>query len=796
MFRLNLKIAWRNLWKNKGYTFINIAGLSIGLASCMLIFIFINYQMSFDKDFKNEDKIYRIVTNWSYPGYNEFQKGVPIPVIASSRNEIAGFEKVAGILERGGMIHVKDVSGNDLIKSKEVVYYAEPEFFDIFDMYWVFGIPKQALAEPNTAALSEGMAKKLFGSTSNAVGKSFTYNNTNLKITGVFKDRPVNSSFHLNIVISFRTFSGSTNAVDWTGVNSSMECYVLLKKGMKAADLDEQLAHFNKTHYQDKGAPGKQANVLQPLNDIHFNADYGNFAESSITKKDIYGLAVIGLFLILTACINFINLATAQSIGRSKEVGVRKVMGSRRKELVLQFLTETFVTTVIAMLVACVLTEMTLPLMKHLFKEDISFSLFRQPEIFAFIGILIVLVSFLAGFYPALVMSGFSPALAIKNRVIANSGNLSLRKVLVVLQFAITIILIISTLVIMKQMQYFREKPLGFASDAVSLIDMPSDSLSRLKYNTFRERVMQVPGVAMVSFCKMAPLSDQVRTSDFSYNGKRNTEFEIRNYKADENYLGLFDLKLVAGKVFNKAEVTSGCIVNETFLKKMNISDPQEVIGKILNVNESDKVITGVVKDFNDKSLKETISPLVIYPEKEAYDAVAVKIDSKQLVPAMKMINRLWNNTYPNYIYDADFVEDSIAGYYENERITGTLFNVFTGVIIFISFIGLFGLISFVATQRTREVAIRKVLGASTFELVKMLNSSFLVMVLIANLVAWPIAYLFTSYWLAGFAYRIDLSIWPFVLAFVISILIALITTSIKSYRTATGKTIDALKYE
>lgn len=796
MLRLNLKIAWRNLWKNKGYTLINVAGLSIGMASCMLIFIFIHYQLSFDQDYKNEGRIYRFVTNWKYPGYDDFSKGIPVPLIAAARNELPGVEKVGAIFNRGGIIQVKDAAGNDIIKSHEPVYYTEPDFFDIINIQWLFGKPHQALSEPNTLALSESTAHRFFGSTTNAIGKSILFGNkTALKVTGIFKDNPQNSSFPLKIVISYQTFN-SKKFVNWDGVNSAMECYVLLKKGVSPADMEGQLAQFNKKHYQDKKITGNQTNALQALRDVHFDSRYGNFSGSAITKKEVYGLGIIGLFLMLTACINFINLATAQAINRSKEVGIRKVMGSKRGQLVIQFLTETLAITSMAMLIACVLTELALPGLQGLFKEQISFHLFGQPAMFVFMGLLVILTSFLAGFYPAMVISGFSPVLAIKNKVSVNTGGLNLRKVLVVVQFTITIILIIGTLVIMRQMEYLRQKPLGFNANAVAMVDIPTDSLSQSKYNTFKERVLQIPGVKNISFCQTAPLSVDINTSEFSYDGRKNKDFELRNTKGDERYIDLFDLKLIAGTAFKKSDSTSGGVVNETFLKKMNISDPQSVIGKILNANGMNMPITGVVKDYNDQSLRANISPIVIYAQKGEYYSVAIKLDSKQLMPVMKKVNALWSSTYPNAVYNAAFLNDSINSYYENERITGALFKIFAGVIIFISFIGLFGLISYIATQRSREVAIRKVLGASTLQLIRMLNGAFLIMVFFANLVAWPLAYLFVSHWLSGFAYRIELSIWPFTVAFFISMVITLVTVSIRSYRTAVVNTIDALKSE
>lgn len=617
----------------------------------------------------------------------------------------------------------------------------------------------------------------------------------NLLVTGVFKDIPKNSSLPLEIVISYETFN-SKKFINWDGVNSAMECYVLLKKGLTPADLEAPIARFNKNHYQNQQILGNQENKLQSLADIHFNDKYGSFAESSITRKEIYGLSLIGLFLILTACINFINLATAQAVNRSKEVGVRKVMGSERKQLVIQFLTETFSITLIALLIACVITELSLPAMENLFKGKVELSLFSDPIIFLFMAVLVITISFLAGFYPAIVISNFNPVLAIKNKISINSNGLNLRKVLVIFQFSISIILIIGTLVIMKQMKYLRETPLGFNPDAVALVNLPSDSLSQLKYSSFKERLLKITGIENVSFCQGAPLSNDITTSDFSYDGKKNQDFELRNSKADENYIELFGLKLIAGKVFKKSDTINGCVVNETFLKKMNISDPEQAIGKELITNGYKMPITGVVKDYNDLSLQQNISPIAIYPQKGEYYTAAIKMNSQELMQSMKDIESLWNENYPNSIYNVNLLNDEMQNYYENERITGMIFNISTMVILSISFIGLFGLISFVAVQRTKEVAIRKVLGASTTELVNLLNSSFMTMVLIANLLAWPLAYLFVSHWLSGFAYRIQLNIWPFCFASLISALITLLTISIKSYQTAKGNPVRALKYE
>ena len=797
MFKLNLKIALRNLWKYKGYTAINIFGLSIGLASCILIFIFVRYETSYDKDFANGDRIYRVVTSWRYADGNGFSSaGVPSPLAPALRNDFSQLEKVGAIRHDEGIVKVRALAGKAEIKSSEDVYFTEPSFFEIFNYKWLSGKPQQALIAPNTVVLSEEMANKLFGSWHKAVGNSINLDNKiDYKVTGIFKDNPQNSSFPLKIVISYPSYI-DRNAKDWGSVSSNSECYVLLKKDIEITDLNKPMQQFIKKHIKQDG-PGKQSQSFQALADIHHNEEFTNFADTITPYKQLIGLAIIGVFLLLTACINFVNLATAQAISRGKEVGVRKVMGSRRKQLIVQFLSETTLITFIALLLACVLTELALPGMESLFGANISFSLFGHPIIFVFLLALLLMVSFLAGLYPAMVMSGFSPALAIKNKISAtNIGGMGLRKTLVVVQFAITAILIVSTLFVIKQMSYINDKSMGYNTSAVALISVPQDSLSLLKFNSFKAQLLSNPGVKGVSFNSAAPTANSNNTTSFSYNSSKNADFQVNTKAADQDYFNTFGLELVAGRIFDKSDTTKEFVVNETLLKKLNVKTPSQALGKIIKLWGKQGEIVGVVKDFNNYSLHAPIDPIAIFSYKRNYGNLAIKLNTKNLANTIKGVEALFNTTFPSYVYEAKFLDEEINNYYHTEQVMGTLFKVFAAVVIFISFIGLFGLISFVATQRTKEIAIRKVLGATNLELIKMLNSSFLWMVLIANVVAWPVAYIFISNWLSTFEYRIDLSIWPFVIAMVISMSITLVTVTLRSYRAAKANTIDALKYE
>jgi len=799
MFRLNLKIALRNLWKNRGNTFINITGLSIGMASCILIFIFIRYQLSYDQEFKNKDRIYRVVSYWKYAEGEEFSKGVPQPLIPAMRNDFAVTEDVAAIRRSRGVLLIKDAAGKVRLKTEERTFFVEPEFFKIFDYHWLQGDPRKDLLAPNAVALSEEMAIKLFGDWKSAVGQTISYNGKkDLKVTGVFADLPENNSNPVKIAISYASYE-DRNTKNWGAVADALECYVLLKDGFSAAAFEAPKNAFMKKYYVDEGV-GKEDIFFQPLSEIHKDVRYGNFSNKITGMSEIYGLVVIGVFLMLTACINFINLATAQAVSRSKEVGVRKVMGSRRQELIVQFLTETITLTAIALLLACAITEAALPSLAGLFKEKLSFSLLENPLIFIFMIGLVLLVGFLAGIYPALVMSGFSPALAIKNKVsVSNTGGGAVRKVLVVVQFAITIILITGTLVIINQMKYMREKPLGFNSSAIALPFVPNDSVSVLKFDILKTRIKAIPGVLSVSLCNDAPTSANNSFTNFSYGGKGKPDekFQVSTKSGDEDYFKTFGLQFIAGRGLAKSDTLKEFVVNETLLKKLNITNPEQAIGKIITLGgDYSAPITGVVKDFNNMNLREAITPMVLFSSKRSGEIMSVKMDAHQIPEVMKSVETIWNSYYPDYVFKSSFLDDDIERFYESEKVMGTLFKVFASVIIFIAFIGLFGLISFVAAQRTKEMAIRKVLGASTFELVKMLNTSFVLMVFFANLVAWPVAYIFISKWLAGYTYRIQLSVWPFAAAMCISMIITLLTVSIRSYKAAKTNPVDALKYE
>ena len=611
------------------------------------------------------------------------------------------------------------------------------------------------------------------------------------------KDIPTNSDFPINLVISYQNYYNS-KSTRWNSVNQGHNCYVLAKPGTDMVALQSQLSAFSKKYYDPKD-PLSNTHEFQSFASVHLDERFGTFSTKHYSSGQLTALQIIAAFLLLIACINFINMATAQAVSRSKEVGVRKVLGSSHKQLLFRFLGETFIITLVAIIVACILTEISLPYVGNFLDQPLSFNILRYPVLIVFILGLWVGISLLAGTYPALVVSGFNPINALKNKISSDKvGAFSLRSVLVVVQFSVTLILIISTLIVVKQIDFFKSRPMGFNNRAIVQLTMPEDSLSQLRFESFKQQVLKHTGVEIASYAYNPPsTSSNNYTSFFLNNSPERGNFLICNKPADEDYFKLFGLKLIAGKALSKSDTINGYILNETMLRQLHFKKPEDALGKTLQLNRRAKApIIGVVQNFNNLSLHGEISPVVLYTGKSEYQSLFIKLSPQHMQATIKTIGDDFAAFFPNQIFETSFYDQYIANYYLVEEKTATLLSTFTSIAIFISCFGLFALISFVAVQRTKEMAIRKVLGATTAELVKQLNQSFVKMMLIANLVAWPLAYIFINKWLQTFAYKIELPWQPFIWAGLSSIVILVLTVSLRAYKTAATNPIEALKYE
>ncbi|MFA6609090.1 MAG: ABC transporter permease, partial [Candidatus Paceibacterota bacterium] len=611
MIRNYFKIGWRNLRRNKSYAFINILGLSLGIACSILIFTLVSYHLSFDTFHKNKERIYRLVTEWhdEEKGYSE---AVPSPLAKAFRTEYTFAEKTARVISyNDALIAMKGGSDTKKFEEEEGIAYAEQEFFDIFDYPLVKGNSQNFLANPNSAAITQKLARKYFGD-DDPMGKTIRVNNkTDFLITGILKDIPANTDNQQEIYLSYQNLRDQSKwlATDsnWGGVYSGAHAYVLLKTSATAANVNNALAQLVKKNYE-----GRDKSVwhfrLQALSDIHFNPDFNG----RVNKKYLWAFSLIGMFLIITACVNFINLATAQALNRSKEVGIRKVLGSTPAQLFWQFIAETALITGFALVIALGLAALTLPLVNSLFETEMSLHLTSNMALWFYLLVMGVIVIFLSGSYPGLVLARFQPVLALKSKLSQkNIGDFSLRRILVVTQFAISQMLIIGTIVIASQVNYTKNTDMGFNKDALIMLPVPVNDA--VKIQTLRTRLAGVAGVDKISMCFQAPASNSNNSTGIKFANRPEEEHWSLNMKtADAEYLNTFGVKLVAGRNFFPSDTTREVLVNETFVKKLNLKSPEEVIGKMISANGGgvNAPIVGVVKDFNNYSFHSEIAPL------------------------------------------------------------------------------------------------------------------------------------------------------------------------------------------
>lgn len=786
--------------RNKSYAMINVTGLAVGVAACLLIYLITSYHLSFDNYHTKRDRIVRLFTETGGVGGGR-SAGVPWPVPEGLRQDFPELEKVAGVYGSGGdQITVLDEQNNPGKKFKEQrgFFYAEPAIFDIFDFTWLAGDQKTALSGPDMVVLTKEMAEKYFGNWQNAMGRSIKYDNaTILKVTGVLADPPPTTDIPFRIVASMKTFR-QPNFSDWISIWSGHHCYVLLPENYPASRLSNLMPGFVKKHKPVENQ--KEGFGVQALSDMHFNTTLGVYSRQVFSKDLITTLSLIGLFLLIIACVNFINLATAQAVNRAKEVGVRKVLGSSRRSLITQFLGETLIITLTAVLLATGIAWLVVPGVNNLLQIQVSRHFFSSLTVPSFIVAITAIVTLFAGFYPALVLSGYNPITALRSKIAAKaSGGLTLRRGLVIFQFAIAQVLIIGMLVVVGQMNFFKKSSMGFTKDHILTVPIPGDSVGRSRTEYLRGELERQPGISDVSFAFTSPFDNGNWSSDFRFdNNPNNSGLEANLKFADVNYFKTYDLKFVAGRPFYASDTVREFVVTEEFVKRVGLSSPQEAIGKKINLWDGThvKTICGVVKDFHSQSLRESLEPVIIASQKDSYNMFGLKLEPGKTKEALAFIEKLWSTTYPNFVYEYQFLDDKVDRYYRRETQLSHLYTIFAGIAIFISCLGLYGLVSFMATQRVKEVGIRKVLGASVGHIVYLFSREFTILVLLSFVVAAPVAWYLMSRWLADFEYRIPLGASIFLLAIAGSIAIAWITVGYRAVRAALANPVKSLKSE
>jgi putative ABC transport system permease protein len=797
MLKNYFKTAWQNLRSHKAYVAINTLGLAVGIAACLLIFLLIQYETSFDNFHKNKDRIYRVVAATKTRDGMHYSKASAFPVAEALRIDYPQLEHVARIYARDNQQVTLQNDQANTKKFKENVFFAEPEFFDIFNFPFLAGNPKTALSEINTVVLTQETAEKYFGDWHNAIGQSIKYNNDRVcRVTGVLKNIPANTDFPLQVVLSFKNTEGEDGSTDWVSQDGSLNSFLVLPKKLSAGQFDNDLKTFVKKHTPPEYA--NQGYILQPLSDMHYSSRFGIYRGSTFSSALITALSLIGLFLVIIACINFINLATAQAVNRSKEVGIRKVLGSSKKQLIIQFLSETFLITLASVVISVVFAFITLPVLNNLLQ--ISLKILPGFRLIAFLFSIIIIVTFLSGFYPAIVLSGFNPIAVLKSKFTSKSaGGLSMRRVLIVFQFIVAQILIIGTFVVVSQMNFFQNASMGFDKDAIVMVPLPNDSARLLKADALKTQLLQQAGIKNVSISTFSPMDNAGWGGDFTFdNDVKKSEFNPDFKWADADYFKTYNIQFIAGRPYYPADSVNGFVVNEMMVKKLGLKNPEDILGKKINIFDGAIIapVVGVVKDFNGSSLKKEMKPLVIGSWKQVYRLINIKIQPQQAKQTLAAIEKLWNNTYPDFVYEYQFLDDKMASFYKQENQLSQLYKIFAGIAIFISCLGLYGFVSFMAEQRTKEVGIRKVLGASVASIVYLFSKEFTMLIGIAFFIATPIAYFFMHQWLQNYAYRTNIGVGIFLLTIFVSELIAWLTVGYQAIKAAVANPVTSLRTE
>jgi len=807
------KFAFRKLIRDSSFSLINIFGLAIGVAASLLIYRVIVNETSYDSYHTKKNQIYRVVSTTSNRSNGEItgnSGSVPLPLPYAVRLDFPQFEKVAAIVNAGTpqvYVHSRGISDEKQFKENTGAFYAEPALFEIFDYTWLSGNASR-LKEPNTVVLSKKIAEKYFGDWKQAIGKTIELWSWRAKfiVTGVFKDPPANTDIPVEMAMSYISLHpynpadiNDSNAWQYTDNVFKTECFLLLSKTQDINSIARQLPYFVKKYYKESNHDKAHTTLaFQPLRDMHLDERFDTYPGDALPLKELWSLGVVGLFLLLIACINFINLATAQSINRAKEIAVRKVLGSNRRTLIKQLLSEAALITSLAIFWGYILALFILPYVEQLIQKPLSLNLIANPFIVLFLVVTGLAVTFLAGLYPAFVLSGFQPVEAFRNVKTQSIFGISVRRSLVVTQFAIAQLLIIGTLVVLKQMNYFRNRPMGFEKKAIAIIDLPEDRADRQKYDYLKHEMLQIPGVIAASFCMDPPSSDEKIYSSIYYNNspkKLGTDYEIQF--ADTSYLNTFGIRLVAGRLPNPSDTIRELLVNETAVKNLGLQAPGQIIGKKLSYNSHKQFpVVGVIHDFSSRSLRDPIMPLVLSTNKNMYTDIALKIDPDKLVNAMGQVQRVFKHVIPSYVYDPVFFDDSIWQYYKKEAITSQLFKISGALAIILSCLGLYGLVSFIVVQKTKEVGIRKVLGASIPSILYLFSREFITLIAIAFLIAAPVGYYFMHRWLNDFYNHVDLGWGIFVVAILISLTIAAITVGYTTFRAAIANPVKSLRSE
>lgn len=796
-----LKIALRNLLRHKGYSFINIAGLAVGIACCTFILLFVQDELAFEKNHTKAKDIYRLTITLDNNGTSE-KAGITSPRIAPQlKEDYPEVKQFVRLLSTGNQALLRY---SDKALYETGGYFADSTIFQVFDYPLIAGNPKTALNDPNSIVLSQELAQKYFGN-ENPLGKIVELEVRQpytLKVTGVLAEVPrttqVRPDFLVPVRLEDKNFLNQWFAYGFTS-------YILVNDNFNAAAFEQKLPAFTKKYQPNSpGTPPPPALHIQPLLDIHLNPDYAGQLAPVSDIKNVYLFSALALFIILLACINFMNLSTARSQNRSKEVGVRKVIGATRPQLIRQFLNESLLLSLFALFLAIGMVYLALPLFNQLSGKYIQINLLHNVELWLGLLGLTLFAGVVAGIYPAFYLSGFRPVQVLKGRLVGSASGSSLRKGLVVLQFAISIAMLVGTAVVYNQMLYVQNKRLGFNQDQMLVINIPGNQDIK-KLRTLKEEVRQLPNVKQATLTGSVPADEGWWRTPMNPIGKGNfRDNSIIGYvlPADFDFAKTFNLELKAGRFLDKSFATDtarAIMLNEAAVAAFGWQKPGDALGQRISYGGNDSigsVVVGVLKDFNFQSLHQKVEPLLLNAHTSRASFLVVKVQGPDMPGTLAKLEQKWNAFDARHPFDFTFLDDKLQHQYQAEMKLGRIFAVFAGLAIFIACLGLFGLASFTTEQRTKEIGIRKVLGASVSNIMVMLSKDFVKLVVVANLLAWPVAWYGMRQWLQDFEYRTDISWWTFGMAALAALFIALATISVHALKAAISNPVTALRSE
>ncbi|WP_298898556.1 ABC transporter permease [uncultured Psychroserpens sp.] len=815
MIKNYFKIAWRNIMKHKVFSLINVIGLTIGLSASFVIGLMVFYDSTFDTFHKDGDRIYRVVTDFKTPEGEFYNSGVTLALEDAIKDNL-NFETVSSFYIESPA-KVENKANNSEFEWPNFVIFTDQNYFEIFDYKFLAGDKAQVLSQPNTVVLSENRAADYFPEMkpSEIIGKTLVYNDSlNITVTGIVENFKRRTDLVFEEFISQPTLLQThlrENILDknWNNTNSSSQLIVKVRESANLEDIQKQ---FDDLTIEHRGVYAKKYNQrrifkLQALSDIHFNDNYGvyDWTKAQANKSLLTNLALVALFLLLLGCINFINLNTAQASQRAKEIGIRKTLGSSSKQLIGQFMGETFVLVLISALLSLFLSKWFISVFSDFIPEGLGFELFKSPLIILCMIVLLIVVTFLSGFYPALVLSRFNTVSVLKNHLQVGQNKVKLRKYLTIFQFTIAQVFIIAALLVGKQINYLLSKDMGFKTNAVVTIYSPRAESEISKKEIYAKKLSAIPQIKEISIGGSQPASFSTNTSNISYlDGEKEVTSELQFIHGDTNYLDVFELNLLAGRVYRNDTIRE-LVINETFLKTLGFKTPNEALGKNILLNEENIPIVGVMADFHQSSLKSPIEPMALIGDWNRsrfsqFRAVHVSFkneSSEDLKSTLSKIEDAYKTVYSEIgDYRLMFMDEMVQKFYKREQKISKLLNWATGLSILISCLGLLGLVIYTTNRRVKEIGVRKVLGASLLQINTLLCKEFLILVAIAFIVASPIAWYGINSWLQDFTYKTSISFWVFLISGCAMILFALIVISAKTLQAANANPVNSLRSE